>query len=534
MSRLVFVATAIMVANSAMAINAVVGTGTPASCIETTFDTALALVVGDNQGGILTFNCGPDPDIILLSSVKNLVNFVEIDGGGKITLSGQDTTRLFNINQDGVDGRTEVTLRGITLTRGNSGAQPFGGAVLVNANTRLDLDNVSISNSLAPTSGGAVAAAPNTTLNVNNSRFISNLSANGGAIATSAVTTVSASLFSNNNASGGEGGAIQSYAQSLTVSRSIFANNGARVGGAIFKGNSFLEVRESNFTTNSSGEDGGAIYERADVMAAGVFDSLLRGNTAVRDGGGVFSRGIFVSERSSFAGNTARAGGAIRMDGGDLALDQVTLNDNIASLEGGAISALAVTAIFGSNPRLRHVTTSNNTVTAGSGGDFAFSSSNNTVALIANATLMAGSASSGSALNLSGTMRVEIERSLIWPRTGSGCTIAAAGITSLGGNIGPLGCSLNAPSDAISSTFAGFGLGEFANYGGRVNTFLPQPGSAVIDRGGTDCLLQDARGKPAPIDGDGNGSVLCDAGAVERQLREPPPALFRNGFESEI
>ena len=525
---------ALMASANISALDAVVGTGTPASCTEPSFNAALALVVNDNQGGTLTFNCGPDPDIILLSTAKNLVNFVTLDGGGKMTLDGQDLTRLFNINQDGPEGRTEVTLRNINLNRGNAGAEPFGGAILVNANTRLILDQVTISNSLASVAGGAIATFAGVTLDINNSRFLSNLAANGGAIATRAVATVTGSSFINNNASGGEGGAIQSYEQNLIISRSNFSLNSARLGGAIFKGNAVLDFQNSNFTANSSSEDGGAIYLRADLTAAFGLNSELRGNAAVRDGGGVFSRATFIAESSTFTRNSARAGGAIRMDGGELLIDKLTLSDNTATTEGGAISVLAVTASFGANPKLRHITTSNNTVSSGSGGDLAFSSSNGITALIDNTTLMGAAATNGASINLTGSMRLQIERSLIWARAGSTCTTAvASGITSLGGNIGPLGCGMNAPSDAISSTFAGFGLGEFANYDGRVNTFLPLPSSPVIDRGGSGCLSLDARRKPAPIDGDANGSALCDAGAVERQLREPPPALFRNGFESE-
>ncbi len=533
MNHLVFTIMALFVAAYASAENAVVGTGTPASCTEATFDAALVLVVNDSQGGTLTFNCGPDPDIILFSTPKNLVNFVTIDGGGKMTLDGQDLTRLFNINQDGPEGRTEVTLRNINLNRGNAGAEPFGGAILVNANTRLTLDQVSISNSLASVSGGAIATFADVVLNIGNSRFQGNLAANGGAIATRAAITITGSTFTNNNASGGEGGAIQSYEQNLIISQSNFSNNSARLGGAIFKGNATLDFRDSNFTANSSGEDGGAIYVRADVLAANGTDAVFQGNAAMRDGGGVFSGGYLVGERLTFASNTARVGGAIRMNGGQLDLAKVTFSDNTANLGGGAISILAVTSSSVINPALSHITTSNNTVTDGNGGDFAFSSSNGSTGFIDSSTLMGASASTGgSTLQLGGTMRVEVQRSLIWARAGTACVSSLSNIISLGGNIGPLGCGLNAASDANASTFADFGLGEFANYRGRLITFLPQLGSPVIDRGGTNCLAQDARNMPAPIDGDGNGSALCDAGAVERQLRELPAALFRNGFES--
>ncbi len=514
--------------------NAVVGTGTPASCTEATLNAALALVVNDIQGGTLSFNCGPDPDIILLGSVKSLSGVVTIDGGGKMTLDGQDVTRIFNVNpRPNPEDITSVQLRNITLTRGNSGAEPFGGAMLVNAGTTVALDRVVIQNSLAPTSGGAIATFANVTLNITNSRFNSNLAANGGAIATRAAVTIADSTFANNNASGGEGGAVQSYEQNATILRSSFLGNGARLGGAIFKTEAVLEIRESTFSGNGSSQDGGAIYTLGNVLA-GVIDSSVDANSAVRDGGGVFARGLLVLENSNFAGNTANAGGAVRMFGGEMQVKRVTMRDNIAQIEGGAISALTNSAsLFGVNPDIQRLTTHNNTVTAGNGGDIALSSTNAIAGKIENATLMGASSSSGgSSIHLTNDVRLDSLRSLIWARAGTTCfTSAGANINSLGSNIGALGCSLNDPTDAISSAFAGFGLGELANYGGPVEVYLPLPGSAAIDRGGEDCSF-DARNKPAPVDGDGNGTVLCDAGAAERQLIELPPALFRDGFET--
>ncbi len=533
MNRLLGLIVLAGIACEALAENAVVGTGTPASCNTVSYDAALALVANDNQGGVLTFNCGANPHTIVVNSERSLQNFIVIDGGGRITLDAQDLTRFFVINQDGPEGQTQVSLQNITLNRGASGAEPFGGAILVNANTRLDLNNVTISNSLASVSGGAVATFANVTLNIENSRFLGNLAANGGAIATRATITINDSTFTNNNASGGEGGAIQSYDERLLIARSTFTSNGARLGGAIFKGGASLEFSESLFNGNTSSEDGGAVYLRQDATSGISRSSELRNNAAGRDGGAVYARGIFAAQGSSFIGNSARAGGAIRQDGGDLVVDQVTFADNNARIEGGAISALVVSAQFGINPNIRHATTSSNHVTEGNGGDFAFASSNGTISVLDNCTLMGGSASgSGSTLHLDGSIQLGIERSLLWAASGGACTVApTAGITSFGSNIGALGCSLNAPSDAISSTFAGFGLAGLANNGGRVETFLPQPGSAAIDRGGNDCASRDARDLPAPMDGDGDGSVLCDAGAAERQLIEVPGALFRSSFE---
>jgi predicted outer membrane repeat protein len=510
--------------------NAVVGTGTPASCTETTFNAALALVVNDIQGGVLSFNCGPDPDIILLSSVKNLVGVVTIDGGNKMTLDGQDVTRLFNINQDGVDGRTEVTIKNITLTRGNSGAQPFGGLVLVNANTQLNVDNVTMSNSLASTSGGAIATFANVSLNVANSRFLGNLSANGGAIATRAIVTIENSTFTNNNASLGEGGAIQSYEQRLVVRDSTFTGNGAGNGGAIFKRDSEVTFERSNFEGNSSGGNGGALFVSQGTGFSEGRDSIFRRNSATLDGGAMYVAGSMALFDTSLSGNTARAGGAIRADLRIL-LRRATLASNTAQTEGGAISA-SVTLPNG--VEMDRVTTNNNRTIAGPGGDFAFSSNNTGVrAFITHNTLVGAQASSGGrTLHLSG-MGARIGKSLLWSDSSMTCSAPPGLIQSERFNISTFSCGLNSVGDGFSETLAGFGLGEFANYGGRLDVYLPLPGSAAIDRSIDSCGFDalDARGKPTPIDGDGNGSALCDVGAVERQLREPLPALFRDGFE---
>jgi predicted outer membrane repeat protein len=513
--------------------NAVVGTGTPASCTESTFDAALALVVNDTQGGELTFNCGPDPDIILLSSVKNLTGVVTIDGGGKMTLDGQDLTRLFNINpRPNPEDQTAVTLKNIDLNRGNSGAQPFGGAILANPGTSLNLDNVSIRNSLASSSGGAVATFANVNLVIANSRFQNNLAANGGAIATRAVITVENSTFTNNNASGGEGGAIQSYEQPLVVRGSTFTRNGANNGGAIFKRDSTLDFVNSSFEGNSSSGNGGALFLSTGVFFTSGIDSSLRRNSATLDGGAIYLAATVVQLRNmTLTGNSARAGGAIRVDGGRLVLQRATLASNTAQTEGGAISARITNF---DNPSLERITTSDNRTTAGPGGDFAFSASiaGARASIIYSSLVGATASSGGRTLHLSG-ISTEIGQSLLWSDSSDACSSAVGSIQSLGHNIGRLGCGLNDPSDAITSTFSGLGLGEFANYGGRLDVYLPLPGSAAIDRGVDACAF-DARLKPAPIDGDGNDSVLCDSGAVERQLREPPAALFRNGFETEI
>jgi hypothetical protein len=97
----------------------VVGNGTPGSCTDAGLNTALA------GGGSVTFNCGPAPHTILITSQKSINLNTTIDGGGKITLDGQDAHRLFDVG-------AVLTLRNIVLSRGYFNGD--GGAIRNNSN----------------------------------------------------------------------------------------------------------------------------------------------------------------------------------------------------------------------------------------------------------------------------------------------------------------------------------------------------------------------------------------------------------------
>ena len=64
----------------------VIGNGTPQSC------TSEAVVAAVAQGGVITFDCGPDPVTIVLKQTAKVFNNtgpkIVIDGGGRVTLSG--------------------------------------------------------------------------------------------------------------------------------------------------------------------------------------------------------------------------------------------------------------------------------------------------------------------------------------------------------------------------------------------------------------------------------------------------------------
>ncbi|HID69575.1 MAG TPA: hypothetical protein EYP35_03740, partial [Desulfobacterales bacterium] len=121
----------------------VIGDGTPQSC------TSAAVVAAVAIGGVITFNCGPSPVTIVMNETAKIFNNtgpeIVIDGGGKVTLSGNDARRILYMNtcdQDQVwttshcqnQDHPQLTVQNLTFVHGNSKAENVydgGGAIWV-------------------------------------------------------------------------------------------------------------------------------------------------------------------------------------------------------------------------------------------------------------------------------------------------------------------------------------------------------------------------------------------------------------------
>ena len=239
----------------------VVGTGTPASCTEAALDTALA------GGGAVAFNCGGAATIVI-TSVKTINADTQIDGGGVITIDGNNATRLFTVTA----GDT-LSLSNITLRRGD-GDGGSGGAIYNNGT--LNLTNVTIEDSTATGStdrGGAIYSATN-----------------------SVGVTIADSTFRRNTAFD-RGGAIAMWGGSLTVSDSAFSQNTTSDsgsvdpdGGAIYfhPGSSNNSISGSTFDRNIAADDGGAILNASPslTITTSTFDrNEAHGKTSFGAGG---------------------------------------------------------------------------------------------------------------------------------------------------------------------------------------------------------------------------------------------------------
>jgi hypothetical protein len=250
--------------------NHVIGHGTPAGC------TSAAVVRAVARGGVITFNCGPNPVTITMTATAKVVNTsqrVVLDGGGKVILSGGGKRRILYMNtcdkhqvwttshcQDQATPR--LTVQNLTFTNGRVDGHDItsgsGGAIYAQGGEFKVVNSRFINNrcyAKGPDLGGAAIRAyeewPGRPVYIVHSTFSGGVCSNGGALSSIGVSwTVLNSVLSHNSAigwganpassgtpGGGSGGAIYNDGDTytLTVNGTIIRYNKARAGGgAIF------------------------------------------------------------------------------------------------------------------------------------------------------------------------------------------------------------------------------------------------------------------------------------------------------------
>jgi hypothetical protein len=253
----------------------VVGTGTPASC------TSAAVVAAVARGGVITFDCGPDPVTIRMSETAKVVNtspIVVLDGGGKVTLDGGGVRRILYMNtcdraqvwvtshcQD--QDQPHLTIQGLTFTGGNSTGETAegggGGAVFVRGGRLKVVDSTFTANRCDPTGpdvgGGAIRV----------------LSQYHGLPVIVARSTFGGSAADGNVCS--NGAALSSIGVSWRVYDSVFSANRAIGNGA----------NPARIGTPGGGS-GGAIYLDGNRFTLDLVGSIVRDNDANEGGGAIF------------------------------------------------------------------------------------------------------------------------------------------------------------------------------------------------------------------------------------------------------
>ena len=281
----------------------VVGDGTPASCTESAFEQAIA------AGGVVTFNCGPSPYPLVLTSTQSITQDTVIDGGNLVTLDGGGQVRQLLLNNDNFDATTPtLTLQNITLANGHG------------------TDNAGTG---APTGGGAVYRYGGT-LNVINSQFLNNVGpasgqdSAGGAIYSVGVgtTTVVGSIFKGNQSS--DGGALGNLGASIDlVNDTIQGNQATGTGG-----------------NPGNGGNGGGVYMDGANITIKMCGTHVDSNQGNAYGGGFFFvddalAGTAVIDQSSFDGNSTAFAGGLYLQGATGTLtNSSVINNQVKAIDG--------------------------------------------------------------------------------------------------------------------------------------------------------------------------------------------------------
>jgi len=311
--------------------------------------------------------------IVLTSGELTITDDLIIEGlgGNQLTLDGNDTSRLFNIN-DGTDRLIEVTIDGLTLTGGNT--EGSGGAI-ANRET-LTLSNLTLADNFAEVNGGAINNAGGTltltntiisgnsasldagainniegTLNITESNLSGNTASDdGGAIdnANDSTLTIINTTISDNLADSGFGGGISNALNSTAtfVNTTISGNAASDSGGGIRNNNATVVVSDSTISGNTSGTDGGGIENTGTVT---FINSTLSNNASARDGGALFNTGTASLISSTVSKNAAANNGGSIWTDGTVNLTNSILADSNSADDAEVADAGATFNLFGAN-----------------------------------------------------------------------------------------------------------------------------------------------------------------------------------------
>jgi hypothetical protein len=222
---------------------------------------AILAANGASGADVITFSAGLAGQTIGLTSGQlSITDALTITGLGvdQLTIDGQGSGRIFEINDGNNSHTIQVSLTGLTLTGGDLVSN--GGAIY----NRESLD-----------------------------------------IANSTIT---------GNTSLGRGGGIYNYKGTLNITNSTISNNSTFRGGGLFTRSGILFFTNSTVSNNSADASGGGIYSHTyqyspiSGFSSTITNSTISGNSAISGGGFINFNGGLAVQNSTITANTALAG----------------------------------------------------------------------------------------------------------------------------------------------------------------------------------------------------------------------------------
>jgi CSLREA domain-containing protein len=268
-------------------------------------------------GGTITLDSGPG--FGELSITDGLTITGPAGCARNLTVSGNGTSRVFEINPAIVGSNIIVNISGLTITQGNGAANTVlglpvtpgpGGGILNTNGATLNLNEVNLSGNNIP----LFALVPSNILL-------------GGGIATvgtdtiSTTTNISRSLISGNAAAGGGGGVSNTGTQlnllggSTNITNTTITNNSTiAAGGGIINTLGTLNLTNATITDNTSLLAGGGVVNVVGLPPVGVVtlrNTIIARNNAVIVGGILNLSddvlGVFNSLGNNLIGNNLNA-----------------------------------------------------------------------------------------------------------------------------------------------------------------------------------------------------------------------------------
>lgn len=336
----------------------------------------------------------------------------------------------------------------------------------------------------------------------------------------------------------------------LTLSDSTV--NGNMAGGIRhLEGVHPLKINNSEIAYNQNTLSGGGIYievcteeyREEGICSYGgagggveIYDSTLVGNVSTEGSGGAlqydcFNRCNFNVYRSFINENEAPngSGGGLSISlSGETAskswfIDQSTIASNRA-LNGGALSVSNATSAPG-DETISRSTLSNNTALLNGGAIYYSKEFVSRAPLTINSTTVAENTGfNGGGIVAGSADQIRLEQSVVALNLGGDC----AGTVTDGGS------TFDSDSSCGASATGDPALGPLQDNGGPTLTHAPEFGSPLIDGGGLSCDTLDQRDYPAPLDGNGDGTVACDIGSVEISAPSTPAPCNTFSFSNGI
>jgi predicted outer membrane repeat protein len=341
-------------------------------------------------------------------------------GGGKLEISGS----TFKENQTAGAGGA-IYADNTVIAENNafeSNNALYGGALALSSNADFKGTGLTFDKNKADADGGAVNNAGK--FDVNTSKFSENeATGKGGAIFNSgdlnfrATNRASALTFEKNKAA--DGGAIYNSGTANIATTNFLQNQATASGGAVYNAGTLSLSGANNFTGNTAGADGGAIYANSGVITING-TANFSGNSATGLGGAIYlgtGASLRLDGNITFSGNTDSSGAnSVYLASGatlNISSGNINLADPLASASGATLNINGGTVNFGADmPGYL------GTVAANGGllllmGDLTFNTSSFTAGAGATLDLMGKTLNTVTLNNFSGSANIKFDADLL-------------------------------------------------------------------------------------------------------------------------